>query len=95
MVHNSYVYILDEREIDNKFKKYKIGSHKINNIISGLIDNGFDVCLIDYGNYLTNETTSKLYSTSLSFKNFEYLIDFTVTLEERLLLSAFSKYTSC
>jgi hypothetical protein len=29
------------------------------------------------------------------FKNFEYLIYFTVTLEERLLLSAFSKDTSC
>jgi hypothetical protein len=30
----------------------------------------------DISNYLTNETTSKLYSTSLSFKNFEYLIYF-------------------
>jgi hypothetical protein len=59
VVHNSYVYILDERIKDNKFKKYKIGIHEIKNIISGLIDDGYDVCLIDYGNYLTNETKIK------------------------------------
>jgi hypothetical protein len=59
VVHNSYVYILDERIQDNKFKKYKIGITEINNIISGLIDDGYDVCLIDYGNYLTNETKIK------------------------------------